>query len=180
MKKNEEIILDTSDEAAHKETREVWISKGGFMHSDERSARYAGATHNACKQCGKPTLKGWIKCEECRAIDHKEAYSKLPYEKWDGVKPLCLYDGDEYFFDEDDLTGYIEDNDLKPEDLMLVICVPNYAGDISTDIWEDSFPADGDGEIEELEKLVNEFNEKLKKLKPLSYSPGKVRTAYQV
>ena len=55
-----EMILNTSDEAAHFVTGlSGWVSRHGhFYGNDERLARYDGCTHTVC-ECGKPCEKGW-------------------------------------------------------------------------------------------------------------------------
>ena len=179
---NEKIILFDSDEAAQPITLSGWQSSDGFFFRDESSARYRGCTHKIC-DCGKPMSKFYTKCESCRFVSQVEKYDKLPFKEWDGVTPLCIYQSDEYFFNENDIWDYIDnhsedDDEIKPEDLMLVICEPNYYAPIVSDVWEDIIPEDGDIPKIIQEKLA-EFNEFLKKQPPLSWSQGKFRTIFK-
>lgn len=57
---SETMILPSSDEAAQQVTVTGWRSREGlFYGNDERIARWAGATHVECSECGKPTPKPW-------------------------------------------------------------------------------------------------------------------------
>jgi len=67
---------------------------------------------------------------------------------------------------------------MKPEELMLVICEPNYPRQIDSSIWEDDLPEDGEI-TKELQAKLDEVNELIKILPPLSWSPSKVRTEYK-
>jgi hypothetical protein len=176
-KKEEIIVLDTSDEAAQLKTITGWVSRDGrFYGNDERTARYAGSTHSTCS-CGKLMTRMYTKCESCIRKQVVNTYDNLPFKEWDGVEPVCLYGGDEYFFSPDDVEWYLEDNELKPEDIMLVICEPNYLQAISSDYWEDVLHEDQDIP-DELKKLVEEVNKYIESSKPISWSPGKTRTIF--
>lgn len=177
MNKEEKIIMFESDEAAQMKTVTGWVSADGrFYGNDERAARYAGSTHSKC-ECGGMVEKGWTICETCRHKSAQERYLKLPYKDWDGKVPICLYDGDEYFWDEEKLLDYLYDHELNGSEVQLVFCDPvNYqsidtetvAGDSHED-WEPS---------KELEEKIAEFNKYLATLPAHSWFPGKVRTSY--
>lgn len=175
-----EIILDDSPEAAHKETREYWISRNGRAYNDERAARYDGCTHRRCDECKEPTDKFRIKCPTCRAKQLKEMYLRMPFKEWDGKEPLCLHDSDEFFWGEEDIEFFCDTNDLKPEDLDLVICEPLMAREVDPmDIYGDCLPEEGDLP-DELEEAFKELNEKIRAYKtPLSWHAGKFRTSYK-
>lgn len=174
----EKKILYNSPEAAQIKTVTGWVSSDGrFCGQDENMARYAGCTHINC-ECGGEAKKGWTKCDSCRAKASTARYEAYPFEEWDGVKPLVEYDCDTYFFSEDDIETFLEEGELKPEDLRLVIASPNYAHEITSEYWQDSLSEDG--EIpEEFQKKLDELNEFIKTLAPLSYSPSKIRTKYE-
>lgn len=175
MKKEEKIIMYESEEAAKQMTVTGWVSSTGrFWGKDEHMARYEGSTHKLC-ECGNLTSKHWTRCETCISKAEIERYNNLPYKDWDGETMLAIYGDNQYFSDEDDILYYMEDNEIESsKDLMLVICEPNYPGSISSSIWDDIIPEEG---CDELDKLVNEFNEKLKQLPPTSWRPGKFRTS---
>lgn len=126
--------------------------------------------------CGGIAKKGWLRCDDCIIKTRNENYTKLPYKEWDGKEPVCLYDDDKFFFDEESLTDYLYDNELNGSDVMLVLCKPVMyqpidseiiAGDAHED-WEPS---------KELEDRMKQFNEFLKALPPHSWEPGKIRTS---
>jgi hypothetical protein len=178
---DEKIIMYDSPEAAQYKTGiEGWVSSDGrFFGKGERGeqmARYADSTHHKC-ECGGIAPKGWIRCETCQKKTANENYSKLPHEEWDRDAPICLYDGDKYFFSEEELIDFLYDHELNGSDVQLVLCQPmNYqpidgetvAGDAHED-WEPS---------KELEDRMKQFNEFLKTLPPHSWEPGKIRTSY--
>lgn len=170
-----------SPEAAQYRTITGWVSKDGrFWGDNEHMARYSGCTHVLCSKCKKEYVeRGRTKCKKCQHTDYINAYSKMPYKDWDGVTPITLYDSDEYFMDIDDLFFYTEENEVNPKDLMLVLCDPIYPRLLDTDYWEDDLP-DPDYDIpEELERLISEFNERVKKIDIISWIPGKYRTTVE-
>lgn len=174
----EKIILFDSPEAAQLKTITKWVSSDGRVWPNEDAARYAGCTHNKC-ECGSIKKRGYIRCDSCSAKRAAVEYEKLKFKEWDGKEPVCLFDGEKYFFDQEDIDIYCEDNDIKPQDLQLVICEPNHFNGIDEDYWADIMPADGDGELPKaLQEKLAEFNEFIKTLPPCSYSPSNVRTAY--
>ncbi len=179
MKTDKPIIMYDSPEAAtYKTNIEGWISADGIFcgkgEQGERTARYRGATHTKC-DCGNVIpMRSYTKCETCRNKISYEKYMLLPFKEYDG-SIVCETDGDKYFFDEDDIAVYLEDNDLDEIDLLFA--TPNFLDDINTDIWCDVLPEEG--EIPEvIQKAVNELNILIRKQGPISYSPGKIRTKY--
>jgi hypothetical protein len=179
MKEEEKVILYSSEEAAKIMTVTGWVSSTGrFWGKDEHMARWEGSTHKTC-DCGVITEKGYSKCEKCRLAASIGAYKKMPFKEWNYETPLINYQDDKFFWNEEDIIEYLEENDLKPEDLNLVICEPNYFYKIDSDYWEDILPEDGDipKELEELLKKVNEYCETAK---PISWTEGKYRTEYKL
>ena len=173
-----QIILSTSDEAATYRTDiRGWVSRTGrYFGEDERLARYDGCTHRPCEDCGAPTSKSYIRCDACRHKTDVARWESLPLVEWDGETPLCEFDGDRYFFDEDEVYDYAEDEDLHVSELRLVVCAPNYAQEVDADYWCDDLPEDG-----ELPAWLEEAVEQLNKVilahrdEPLSWFPGKQR-----
>lgn len=175
MREQKEIMYD-SPEAAKPYTMNGWLSSNGHFYKEESMARYQGCTHQKC-ECGNKMSKGWSKCDNCRAISSRKRYEEMPIEEWDGKTPLVIYNDDQYFFDEDSIRDYCVDNDCSPEDLQLVICEPNYPMTVSEDYWSDQMPTDdGDGELPKgLQEKLDELNEYISKMEPLSWSQGKRR-----
>jgi hypothetical protein len=178
----EKMILNTSDEAAQIKTLTGWVSRTGqFWGDDERMARWSGATHLVCS-CGEVHEKGWTCCQKCRDKKDGERFLAKPFKEWDGETPLTIWGDDTFFFDEDSIVCYLEDNDLEAEDLQLVICEPNCATEIDYDRWSDDLPEDRelDDIAPELAKKVDELNAFIREHRPiLSWGMGKYRTVYK-
>ncbi len=174
-KKEEKKIMYSSDEAAKPTTVTGWLDKDGRFWQNERDARFASHTHDIC-QCGKEMKRGYTKCQSCISVTRRENYFKLPLVEWDGNTPLSDYNGDKYFFSEDDLMEYCNENELNGEDLMLVTCEPIGINTIDSGSWEDCVSEDGDtifGYYPELERRVKELNEFIETLAPVAYEPAK-------
>lgn len=174
--KKSEMVLDTSDLAASRQTVTGWVSRTGrFWGDDERMARYDGCTHKQC-ECGGVTEKHYIRCKVCRAKAEIEKYDARPVAVWDGEVFLYSDAHDRYFQDIESLVDYLGDFDVDEApsiaDLRLIICEPNYARQIESDQWSDDLPEDGElpSEIEEALRVLNEV---IKRAPPLSWSPGK-------
>ncbi len=176
-KEKEPMVMYTDDNAAQLKTITGWISRNGkFFGTDENIARFDGCTHKTC-ECGNMMIKHYTKCERCISKLQFERYNAYPFEEWDGKKPLCEHNGDRYFFDASDIDEYLEEHEMEAKDLMLVICRPNYARTVDSSIWEDDLPEDGDIP-KELQAKLDEMNEVIKTMPPISYSPDKIRTEY--
>jgi hypothetical protein len=167
MKNEEIIVLDTSDEAAQLKTVTGWFSRNGrFYGNDEKLARFDGCTHKKC-ECGNLMTRSYIKCDSCRAKLVREEYFKLQFVEWKsaGTNPVCIYRENEYFFDDDSIEDYLSENEMQPEDLMLVVCSPNYTHTIDSSVWEDVLAEDQDIP-KELQEKINEVNVSLKNCLP--------------
>lgn len=171
-------ILYNSPEAASIQTITGWVSSmGRFWGKDEHMARYEGSTHDICK-CGEEKEKGYTICEKCRAAKNIENYYKMPFKEWDGKTPLVLFNDDRYFFDEDEIELYLEDNELHPSDLKLVICEPNHLHEVNPDYWSDITPEDAELP-EAVSKALDALNKAISEAKPFSWSEGIYRTEYK-
>lgn len=179
--KDEKIIMYDSPEAATYVTNiEGWVDVNGLFFGKgkegELMARYSSHTHKIC-DCGNKIEKGWIKCSECRRKSGIERYNARQFKEWDGVEPVCTWDGDRYFFNEEDLIEYMEENEEDTIDLL--ICEPVNYTQIDLDTIVDNTHDDWQPEKELCEK-IDEFNNYLKTLPPHSWMPGKVRTSYKL
>ena len=174
------IMYDSEEAAIYRTDIKGWVSADGIFCGDgkqgENSARYRGATHTKC-ECGEVIkMRTYTICDNCRHKKAVERYNALPFKEWDG-SPVCTWDVDKYFFNEDDLNEYCYDNEL--ETVNLLFCVPNQWQQIEPDYWADEMPEDDDGELPTVLKIaVDNLNAVIKTLKPISYSPGKIRTSY--
>ncbi|SEK41625.1 hypothetical protein SAMN05216604_1031, partial [Pseudomonas agarici] len=93
-------------------------------------------------------------------------------KEWGG-EPLVIFDGDEYFFDEDSLRDYLIDNDIDLADLQLCICEPNMPCQIDPcDVFCDDLPEDGEIRDDQLIAAFELLNEMICQSEPLSWSQG--------
>lgn len=176
MTLDKQINYDSPESAAYKTDICGWVSRNGhFWGKDEHMARYDGCTHLKCK-CGKYFPKeGYMICPECRVIHDQETYSSFPKEKWDDKAPIATFGGGEYFWSREDLDEYLEDNNLKVEDLQLVFCKPLLLPQFDAyDLLYDYLPDDDREVPNDIEDAVSALNEVLLKHKQLSWYPGKV------
>lgn len=157
------MIKYDSEEAAKQATVTGWISSNGrFWSKDEHMARWDGCTHVKCA-CGNYVDKMWTACNDCRDKHKQEMFEKMPKVLWDYQTPICIYDTDQYFFDEQELLDYCDDEDLKPEDLQLVLCKEEPRHKLNAaEFLEDSVHEDWDPS-EDIEKAVVAFNEAVAK-----------------
>jgi len=168
------IILAESDEAASIQTVTGWVSSDGkFWGNDERMARYAGSTHKICEnnpEHGIVDQRSW--CKACRAEKMEKRWNEMPKEEYTPEAfPLHLYDTDRYFFDVEDLVYWLEENNIKPEDVRLTKCKPAYPDQIDPDEhFCDILPEDGEVP-EDVREAFEKLNEVLKKSEPFSWFP---------
>ncbi len=175
------IILPESNESAEYRTDiKGWVSAGGHWYLDEHIARWAGATHIHCEECGEIIPKRWIYiCDKCRDKKDKERYYAMPEGEWEVDAPITMVGGDIYFWDEDEILEYAYNYELRIENMMLVMCEPVYAREIEPDeYYEYDLPLEQ--KLEEVnEDLYNKImgvNEYIREHKPiLSWSPSKYR-----
>lgn len=179
MLTKKEIMYDSPEAATYVTNIEGWIDINrrffGKGEEGERMARYSSHTHKIC-ECGNKMEKGWTKCSECRRKSSIERYNARPFKEWDGKEPICTWDGDTYFFDEESLIDYMEENEEDTIDLL--ICDPVNFRQIDLDTIADDTHEDWEPEKELCDK-IDEFNAYLKTLPPHSWMAGKVRTCYK-
>ena len=176
MKK--EMIHYNSPEAAQFKDLKLWVSANGRVHSDENSARYDGCTHKDC-ECGELMEKMYTLCEKCREKSEIKRYFEKPLAEWDGESPLYDEFSEQYFFNgEGEILDYCEDNDIKQEDLRLLICEPQLPYQIDPrDIYEELIPEDGELP-DEIITIFEELNKRIMTYKkPISWIPGKGRVS---
>jgi hypothetical protein len=172
----EKVIMYDSPEAAKKVTMELWQASDGRLSVTEDTARNNGCTHKLC-ECGGLMQRYQSKCDNCHRKDRRERFNALPFREWDFKEPLCDWDGDKYFFNEEEIIDHLEENDITEIDLL--ICDPNHWTTVDSDYWADNMPEDSDGELpKEMQKALDALNAIIKALPPQSYSPGKIRTKY--
>ena len=128
--------------------------------------------------CGNVFEKGRIRCRSCDAKLSTEKYYALPMVDWDGVTPLCVWEDDRYFFDEDSVLDWMADLRAdEPEvdhEVQLVLCVPGKLHLLDADTWCDDLPEDGELPDDVQEKL-DALNEALKNAPTVCWYAGKTR-----
>lgn len=169
------IIMRDSPEAASIQTVTGWVSATGhFWGGDERMARFDGATHQKCeKNPDHPVYSINAYCNECRNETMQDKFEALPRRDWDGETPLCIYDGENYFFDAQSIRDYLIDNEIELVDAKLVFCTPQRASEIDpNEHFADDLPEDGEVSAE-LADAFDVLNEVIRRCEPLSWMPGK-------
>ena len=110
-----------------------------------------------------------------------EKYNKLKLVVWDNTFPIYSHLTDKFYMDFDDIFDdideYNEDNDtnITSEDMMFVRCDENEYPQIDYDSILDDVPEDFEDIPKELRIKIDELNEYIKTLPPLSYSYSKLR-----
>lgn len=118
-------------------------------------------THDNCSECGIEFEKHFTYaklCGQCSWQAKCKKYEALELVEWDNKTPLCIFDDDTYFFDEEGILTYCEDNDIKPSRLMLVLSKTTNFSTIDFDQWCDEVHEDWEPSSEFFQKL-KEFNE---------------------
>lgn len=178
MESKKEIKYDSPDAATFKTGIEGWVSADGiFFGKSEHNARYHGCTHVKCSDCDNYVSKGWTRCEACRNKTSVERYNALPFKEWDGKTPICTWDGDKYFFSEEELIEYLEENELQESGLMLVFCLSIEYPQLDTEFFGNDAHEDWEPE-KVLVEAIRKLNEVVSTLPPHSYTVGKIRTSY--
>jgi hypothetical protein len=182
MKTETEVILPSDPRAAHYVTDiKGWVSRDGrFYGDDERLARWAGSTHNACEACEAVTERPYTKCPACRAKNAADRHAKREMKPWDGVGFIYSDALGKYFADADDLDDYLADDDaLGLDELRLLHCEPIFAAEIDPgEHYHDSLPDDSEDVPAWLDEAFDALNETIRKHRQvsdaLSWVPGKI------
>ena len=182
-KEKKQILYDSSEAARYVGNIKGWVDINNRFFGDnkdsEHMARWSSHTHKKC-ECGELMQKGWSKCNNCIAKASVERYYKLPFVEWEAViRPVYSDAFDTYFFNEDEIDDFCEENNVKPNELMLLQCKGNYFAPIDFGQWQDIMPEEVDELPKELVAGIEALNKIIDKLPPASYSPGKIRTEYQ-
>jgi len=108
----------------------------------------------------------------CREIKRCERFEALEKKDWDGVTPICLDDGDEYFFDVESLIDYVEDNEISWDDLQLRICEPVRMQTIDGSYLLDDLHEDAELP-DNIAVMIDALNKAIMELGPQSWTPSK-------
>jgi hypothetical protein len=103
---------------------QLW-SDGRNYYTEERTARWAKCTHVRCNECGELCPKCYTHCDVCRGKRELKRYLAREVVEWDGKTAVYSDTQDKYFWSEDELEEYLEDNpDYTVDDLRLILCEP--------------------------------------------------------
>lgn len=156
-----------------------YLSISNRFYNKEGDARYDSHTHKVC-ECGKEMKKGYTLCKDCQRVKRNEKYNALPFREWDGKTYLTMFDGDEFFLDEDAIIDYCDRHEVDANSLQLVICNPNYLDEVTSEFWDDIAPEDVDNFLpKEVEDALTYLNVAIKNAAPISWSGGSFRTTYE-
>jgi len=138
----------------------------GNTEDSEMHARYCCTRVSECHTCGGLSQPHRAYCDACE-LDHvHEAFQQLEEVDWDGQTPLCIFRGDEYFFDPEGLELFLDGHCIPIDDLRLVICKPQELPVFEMNEYlEDYTPLEDDFfELpkgwQEAEKAVNDYLKK--------------------
>jgi hypothetical protein len=128
----------------------------------EKAARTCCSTNSPCFVCGvNRTRYPHHACDGCRAIRKRERWERCEVKPLEF--PITIQDNDRWFFDEDDLLDYCDENNVEPGDLLLRIGkrhTPRFFD--PGDFWYDDMPEDddlteGDSECADLTEKINDW-----------------------
>jgi len=160
-----------------KDAKDYFKVDGGLWNLSEHYVRLGACTHINCQKCNKEVEKHFsMICSERRDTQTIEKYKDLELVEWDGETPLVTYDEEKYFFSEEDIESYCEENDLDPNQLMLVLCEKSKFTRIDFDFWEDDTHEDWEPS-KEFEDKLKEFNRFLMDQSTETWFPSKKRVA---
>ena len=175
MKPKELIIMYDDPQIVTPHTQQGFKGLDGHFWPDEHMARWSSCTHLKC-DCGKVMSKSWTKCDDCRHKMDVEKYNSMPRKPHDGQFPLALFRGDEFFFDEDALYSYCDEQNLQPSELMLVFCTADYGPEVTSEIFADHTPEDWqyDDLDPDVLKAMDALNKVIRDNGPYCWWPDKV------
>jgi len=179
----EKIILEKDVILPEKETIEVFnigTKENPRYIVTEHTARKELATHKICEGCDSPIIKNSF-CRPCSEKKWEEAYFRLKFKEWNYEDFVYDRNSERYFQDENEIEEYLEENENA--ELRLVICSPNMCPTLNEEYFtEDNMPENFD-ELADFDKglvqKINELNEYISTLAPMSWSEGIFRTEYK-
>ncbi len=160
-----EPVLRYEDAAEYRNHVAGWVCKacGAFTGSGpgaEHCARSHCCTDHPCACGNRVTRRYYSICDACSLRQDEEKWQKAQAKAvpWDGAFPVCQYDGDQFFFDEDQLREYMEEYDLTPETVRLQACAPRKPREFEmSDYLSDDLPEDDRTDFKEIDRLVNDW-----------------------
>jgi hypothetical protein len=188
MSEKKEIIYEDDPRAATKKMVELWVPRGGnYGYRDEKYARYLGATHKKCEECGAPMgiKTGYVICDKCRLKAKKKKWEDAPSRPI-AEKDCCYYsDLLDKYLDDDDLSDWCDENGVGDTDaackaLLLYHTVETQLNTIDVDyiteeaLYDSGFTTE-DILDEETLALIDKLNDKLQNTHTHTYEPTGIK-----
>lgn len=79
---------------------------------------------HVCKECGKESERWHTLCRNCAYLKRLREWQAKPDTEWDGSFPVMLWDDDKYFFDEEYLLEYVDEQEGGWENIEIEACDP--------------------------------------------------------
>ena len=181
---SDKIILPDSPEAATYRTDvRGWVSRDGLFFGDgnlgEQAARYRGATHTACSQCGAAAPKGYMRCDACRNLAKIARYEAMPRADWDGEAMIFSDANNQFYADLEEAENALGDGETLA-DLRLVLCDAVHVRRLDiADVLDGLLSEDGDLPADiraAIQAAVDAYNAAVSGF-VLSWEPGKTALA---
>ena len=151
-----------------------------FYGKDEHIARWCHSTDLPCKRCETGRVqKHRTYCNTCQAKADLERWLSLPEKEWDGEAVLAIWHNDKYFFHPEELLDELDDEDVKLEEMRLVLCERIYPPSFNlAEHCQDYLPDDmaDDFHTNEIDEAVNKF---ISEHFPPVYGPTDVRASLE-
>jgi len=134
--------------------------------SNERTARDILCTHYSC-ECGCPSRKPFLTCEDCRDKARKEKYNASEKKEWLEDRPVC--NGECYFNEWWEIFNFCLEEDCTLDDLELIHTEEKkYKGCLDFfNLFHNVIPEglDYDEQIpSQIKQAIDEFNKKIDNL----------------
>lgn len=169
---NKQIMYESDESAKFVTGISGWVDRNGhFWGDNEHLARWSGCTHKVC-ECGEIITKHYTCCNTCQDKKRIERFSALEKKEWDGVTPLSLDSGDEYFFSEDELRDFMEEHDLVIDQIQLRLCKPLKMPQVDESYFLDEMHEDAELPDTVYAALLK-LNEAVRACEPQSWEPDK-------
>ena len=175
------IFTDSIENPAVFESRSGWWdSNGGFWGNDKHMAQYSSATHRKCNKYPvhpATPINGY--CPICHNDQAIAKYNEMESKEYDDKTPVVILNTDQYFFDKESIEDYCEEHNIKPEELKLVFCTPQYFHELEPDcdILPDDFSVDDISS--ELSEAFFKLNELIRTKIVASWTEGNIKVIWR-
>lgn len=153
---------------------------GDKKYYADRTTKEELSTHRDCEKCGNEFKKDFTfdkHCFNCKSELSNEKFKSLQLVEWDGKSAVVLFRDDTYFFDEESVVDYCNDNEIKPSELQLCLCEETTFRTVDLDFWQDDVHEDWEAD-QELTDLVNALNKYLQSASTNTWIPTNKRVDF--